>query len=277
MENPFPPQPTPTDFSDHDVWRVLLIASPISFRSVFFNVATHVFAPFSHKTWSADDNCLRMIEDAVYENPLILDDYDTTLLVQPSFTSVFPKGLADSLEDDEIHDMLHAAYPVDNMELITDRAAEVVFAMLMPKGIRSFFDRTFATEAHHILHPMHDYNMHAAANEGGDRMWVDFPTSDTLHVTAWSSGELKLCTAWKFRTPQDAAYYILYAWQTLGLETSSGEIRISGNAETRNVVLPLLRKHIGYVSLTILPSYVRNAVDKGLPLTAILACTSRMK
>lgn len=78
---------TATDFSDHAVWRLLLTVGMKELQAVFYDTVRKRFVPYSSRVWQCDAaDVLKNIEDAVYEDSLLLDDYDTSILIRPRAT-----------------------------------------------------------------------------------------------------------------------------------------------------------------------------------------------
>lgn len=270
--------PSTTDFSDHSVWRLLLIVATDSLSSVFFNTATRQIVPYSHKSWPADEgSILKHIEDAVYENPDILDDYTTTILIKPDFWCLAPSEIADADNEENLTALMHRGCPTDNSELLLDRAGSETYMCTIPVGLQSFLSRTFNVDKTlHFMHPMKDYTTKPAQRDKGDKVWIDI-YKHQLYMCGWKEGQLQICSTWNFRTPEDAAYYIIYASINSKIDLQSGEVMVSGLPEMRAAILPLLRQHASYVATTILPSYMKKSVDSGLPLSVVAACCNEMQ
>ncbi len=68
-----------------------------------------------------------------------------------------------------------------------------------------------------------------------------------------------------FTAAVDAAYFIFATFRAWNLNPRTDEVSVSGDKEVRAELMPLLRKYINYVTLTMLPR-VANRDELPLPL-----------
>ena len=258
------------DFSDHSAWRLLLTVCMDQLRATMFNSETRRAVPYMVKRWSPQPSqVLKSLEDAVYDDPLIVDDYRTAVLVRPSRLLVVPAARCG--DEDDAARMLAEVEPARDPDVWMEPVTDSVTALYTtPEGVRGFLDRTFATQDMHLalLPLLHHFGPKAAA-EGGDRMWVDLHDG-ALDVVAYRDGGLLLANTWAFETAPDAAYYIVYAWQALGLDTENGELHVSGAEATRRELMPMLRRYVKFATMTVLPSAVSAMLKQGLSLAEAL-------
>lgn len=223
-------------------------------------------------------DALSRLEDAVYEEQSLFDDLDTTLLLRPTVSTIVPRALLSPDDSDAIRAVMDHYDPTEAKDCFTEPIGDDDDNLLlysMPAGIRGFLERSFPTEdIRHALLPMLQYFCSTAATIKGDCMWADVQTS-RVDVIAFRSGHLLHANSWKFREPEDAAYYIAYTWQTLGLDTETGQLSISGKTSLRNAIVPTLRRHINYVTMATIPQTVKEANASGVPLCAALTLHNR--
>lgn len=89
-------------------------------------------------------------------------------------------------------------------------------------------------------------------------------------MAAWRDGRLLHAGTWACKPGADAAYYLLFAWRALRLDSAQGELRVSGTELMRREVMTMLRHHINYVGLTVTDSATAVALSRGVGLSQAL-------
>ena len=75
-----------------------------------------------------------------------------------------------------------------------------------------------------------------------------------------------LSNSFRIRHINDGIYYLLNAWKQLGFHAGEDELSLSGDHENlRQNVIPALRKHLSYITLTKFPSHALTGKEN-LPL-----------
>lgn len=266
------------DFSDHNIWRLLLTVGVRGLEAAFYNRKTRACVPYISRTWECPDaDVLKRIEDAVYDDALLPDDYDTTILLRPKATLLVPPELVDTDDIDSIREALDAVDASDSKDVWYEDMGEALALYSTPDGVKGFLGRTFLTEdVHHLLHPFVEHFRVKASNEGGEKMWVHLG-ENYVDMAAFRDGRLLQATSWYCSPGADAAYFLLFAWRTLGLDPTQGEMNISGKEEYRREVMTLLRRHINYVSLTVNSTNVSEALATGISMSGALSLLHPVK
>ena len=78
--------------------------------------------------------------------------------------------------------------------------------------------------------------------------------NDCLDVCVFRKGELMLANTFKLRDVEEASFYLLNVWQSLGLDVMTDELQLSADKSVRDVLTPQLRKYITYVMPIIFPA-----------------------
>ena len=216
---------------------------------------------------------LRAVEDAVYDNPLLLADFSkvTVLYDTQRFLPVASQlgGSATAL--------LRKAFPPQ-----ADAPASVVatgmpsigmmLAMEVPDDMLGFLRRTFHRAV--ITHPLVPQAVWLRAK---------YPTRhrgktlvnlrpDRTDVVILGEEEPLILNTFRVSGPMDSLYYILAGRQAYGLRPDD-EIFIAGDRERRNAVGTLLRRYVRFVMPAIFPSVMFRAgkASLGAPFEMILA------
>ena len=261
-----------TDFSDHKRWKLLLIVGERGLDAAFFDREGRQGVPYMSRRWNCDPTqVLGQVEDALYDDPRLLDDYDTSILISPRATLLVPPAMFDPKDTAANTEALSALDQSEHKDVWHEPLDEAIALYSTAEGLRDFLRRTFLTEdMHHLLRPMTDYFSRKAGAEGGWKMWVDLGPG-VMDIVAYGNGRLLYANRWHYTGgAEDAAYYLLFIFRTLGLPEDSAELYLSGSQELRRAISPMLRRHISYVSQTLLPSAYASAVAEGIPLTAVL-------
>ena len=136
---------TAADFADTGQWRLLLNISTTGLDAFLENVINpeiELQALCSVK-WEQDkDRLLQNIEDAVYNNPRLLDDFSTRIVLFDSHTLFIPTEIAEKTSEAE-NDLYKKVYTAETRDIMTDTDSDITAVWSMASGIKSFLMRTF--------------------------------------------------------------------------------------------------------------------------------------
>ena len=136
---------TAADFADTGQWRLLLNISTTGLDAFLENVINpeiELQALCSVK-WEQDkDRLLQNIEDAVYNNPRLLDDFSTRIVLFDSHTLFIPTEIAEKTSEAE-NDLYKKVYTAETRDIMTDTDSDITAVWSMAPGIKSFLMRTF--------------------------------------------------------------------------------------------------------------------------------------
>ena len=265
------------DISDHSRWRLQLTVGDGGVRANFYDAAAGRLFTYLEKSWRGDPaDSLRKIEDAIYEDPAILDDYTTGILIRPSRMIFVPDSRlgAESVEEDA-EALLSLVDASDARDVWTEPLGcgfTAVFST--PAGVRDFLSRTFPTEDVHLaLLPMLGHVLFKERGPGR-KMWVHLDTG-TLDVVAAADGLPVLINTREYHEAADAAYYIVHALRAIGFDAAGTDVRLSGREELRKELMPMLRRHMDSVSAALLPTCINQAIAQGASLCETLNTIAR--
>ena len=220
----------------------------------------------------ASDDAVRAVEDAIYGNPLLLNDFRTV-------TCAVPMGRFMILPSDVAHDralrrqVFDTAHPgSEDLELLvlpTDASNAVVVAGVDP-SLAGFLRRSFYNIR--LTHPMVALINHTAALSRAEEptMLVRLE-DDYADVTAAAGKKLLLANRYRISAPIDAAYYVLATRKRLGLSPEA-PLRIAGAVENRHKLGDILRPYLSDVADLQLPPRLWQAGTPALtaPLNLLL-------
>lgn len=197
------------------------------------------------------------LEEAVYENPVLLGDFNSiTVIIASADYAVVPEWITGNpgLEAKVAGKLL--VNDDTDTELLTVPVPEAGVALLLTPCVRllAFLRRTFNNPVilHHVA-PLIRY-FHSTERLGATgKIFVNL-RSDSLDIISLGSDGPKLVNTFRFRDKMDAVYYILACRELLKDDGEDYEILIAGNSELREEITPVLRKYVGYVMPVIFPS-----------------------
>lgn len=264
---------TRPDISDHARWRALLTIGSSGVRAHFYaSDVRSAFLLIDTPIGGDPSDALAPIEDAVYSDPALLDDYDVAVLVRPDRMILLPAAEAGDEPEDEAARRLNLLDPRQRKDVWAVPAGEHVAMFTTTEGVKDFLARTFPTEdVSPALAPL--LSRRPSRAEDAEATAMVHLDPGTLDIVVWQNGRLVLANTRRYSGTADAAYYIVYALQALGISPASTHIEVSAPSPLRGEILPMLRRHAGRAAGAILPTPVKEAVDKGLSLVEALKIT----
>lgn len=213
---------------------------------------------------SANTDRLKALEEAVYENPLLLSDFGRIDCIVETEKFIITPSIIKSTEVRER--MIKTTFENFEGEIITNELPGINATILM--GIEAdfigFLRRTFNNpHIHHHLSSLCRYFNHKSRLGNSGKMYANM-RDDRLDLLAFGKDSLLLANTFRYRDPMDAVYYILACRQSLGLNAGSDELFLAGDKEVRETITPTLREYLAYVMPVIFPSAMFKAGKEAL-------------
>lgn len=198
---------------------------------------------------------VKAVENAVYDNEVLLDDYRRVrvLVASPHFVVLPP-----DTDDDDAERLLRVAYP----ETASTTEAAVcrlplcgqVMAFEMETGLRGFLDRTFNTPQVCLnLYPLCEHYYRLNNGSTISRMFLNL-RAGAMDIAVYRRGELLVANSYRFTDVEDAAFFALHVWQSMRLDQQSDEIQLAGSRELRDELATRLKRYVRYVMPAIYPA-----------------------
>ena len=197
---------------------------------------------------------LKKLENAIYDNPILLNDYKTTRIsVESMQFMLIPPEYAG--ESEEIMETMYPRHESDLASCTLDSSDGISIAYLAESGIMAFLSRTFpdAKICHHLRAETEYYQSKQEEGTTMGRMYITL-VGERLDVVVFSRGELRFANSFMFSNINDAAYFALAAWSDTGLDSMSDEVQLYGDKESREKLTPILQRYISYVVPGIFPA-----------------------
>lgn len=214
--------------------------------------------PIIHRSIALDPTAtpLKAVEDAVYENPLLLSEFRETVCVAGSekFMVVPPEVAADATLRRSAFGTLN---PADDGQVLLDfetaaRNASVVAGI--DQDMYGFLKRSFYNTG--FSQPMVALINHvcwlSGDADGAVMMLVRF-RDEKIDLVCAQGDKLLLANSFRITAPIDAAYYILATRKNLGI-APDGALRLAGPVEQRRHAADILRPYLSDVADLPLPS-----------------------
>lgn len=136
---------TVADFADTGQWRLIVYISPTGMRAMLENTLHTDVEPqqlFSTHWENDPENLLHNIENAVYDNPRMLDDFSARIVLFDRKTLFIPTKV---LEDDEgmEEEIYTSLYKADAADLICESDGDITAVSSLSPGLKGFLYRTF--------------------------------------------------------------------------------------------------------------------------------------
>lgn len=136
---------TAADYADTGQWR-LVVNIRVDGMSAHLENTLHDDVeptPLFSTQWDANtENLLHQVENAVYDNPRVLDDFSARIILADPRTAFMPTELVEDNEEDveKYYTSVYTAVPAD---IMTETDGDVTAAFSMAPGMKSFLNRTF--------------------------------------------------------------------------------------------------------------------------------------
>ena len=203
----------------------------------------------------AGDDYLKAVENAIYDNPVLLEGYaSVSVAVHTSHFLVTPPDVTDEEEAKRLHDAL---YNDDEGEVFISHLpkCQVNVVYLMHTGLAGFLQRTFNMPAvYPHLYALAEHFQHL--NAGGNdiaRMFINVH-EQRVDMVLFRKGRLEVANSFTVRHNSDIVYFVLHVWDSFQLDRKHDEIQLTGDKILRDEIAPELRTYLRYVMPAIFPA-----------------------
>ena len=137
MDNKLTINPTPADIDDIKIWHLYILLGKKRLIALFHNKRTNDIFSYIDYQWSNTDNLsLEQIQNTIYENPLILNGYTTTILIESNYFTIVPSKFIEN--DEDAYDLMDCIYSTDNADLWVDNIGDETILFNTLSGLQSF-------------------------------------------------------------------------------------------------------------------------------------------
>ena len=204
--------------------------------------------------YTTDDEYLSVLENAIYDNSLLLSEFKRVNVSVDSRKYIFlPPGYGN---DDDARKAFDVAFPDSDGDFVVSRGynCNTDVAFMLPKGVYQFLRRTFCNVPVRLhLEVLCSYFRGKTNTSTISKEVVFIRDRGVIDVCAFKHGRLQFANTFVCRTNDDVIFYTLAVWNMLGFDARSDEIQIAGDKSVRIAIMPRLREHVTYVVPVMMP------------------------
>lgn len=197
----------------------------------------------------------KIIEEAVYATPSLLDEFSRTdIVVDADRFAVVPKCLAD--DKAALQAFASSMWPgADDYRIVVDEAGPgAAVVSMVDAALSGFTTRTFCNVSlHYRLAVLTRFVRSLSRPINRVKIYACFSAGDRLDIVACTSDELLMANTFACSSPLDSVYYILAAAKDCGFDPLDDELLLSGDNDRRNEATDTLRRYLNSVMPLLLP------------------------
>lgn len=237
---------TAADFADTGQWRLILEIGVTGLKASLENTLHPELQPqpLCSASWELNKDMLRNnIEEAVYANPRLLDDFATRIVLYDPKTLFIPSDIAE-LKPGAEEELYNQVYTADEEDIMTDQDRDITAAWCLAPGVKSFLMRTFPGSR--ITSNIMNKVKSLRKNNEGLTLYT-FAREGEVDLVMLDGHNLISASTHEWTTTDDIAYMVLNLLDVY--EKNLSEARIV--AEGHPVDTPAWQKILSQVSSTI--------------------------
>lgn len=208
-----------------------------------------------------------MIEDIIYDNPLLLSDFRRTYCIAETRRSLTVPTDGGKPEEAGMAGMLARLYPDLEGETIVSRNAtsNSAFVYALPRDLLGFLRRTYPAGLTVESHLTALTRYFATRPGGGNSIRaVANLRADSLDIVVLSGSRLLMANTFACPHLTDALYYILASRHQLGLDPRTDAMLLAGNQAMREQLTPIFARVCGKGDACNLPPQMFRAGKEAL-------------
>ncbi len=246
MSEKIPQSGMRTDYLDTGQWHLAVDISRHGFGAWLLPDESLGAAPrvIIQMAWQpSDEGLLERIEDAVYDNPTVLDDYSADIIVETDRQLWLPADLYPA--DEDCADAYTSIYGGDILDVMVNDLGKEKCAFMLTPGLKSFMQRSFPGAriwSQQALLKLASVQPHEAF-----KVLLDIRQS-SFDLILFSRGELLSASTHLWKTEADIAYALLNILKTYDAPTPDTEIVFSGVRDVRQSLGKMLLPYFKSIS-----------------------------
>lgn len=217
--------------------------------------------------WDNGDNLLKQIENAVYDQPQVLDDFSADIAVVAPRSIWVPASEVDD-DDERAAELYNQVYEAAESDIMTETAGNATCLYCLVPGLKGFLQRTFpGARIHSHLAVMAERFRERIADM--PRVYAEIREGE-VDILAFEGKKMLTAATHQWRHTNDIQYHIFNIINVYGLDPGEIQLSLSGLKDVKTELMPQLRNHIAYVMHTMMPSMT----GAQLPTSAALMARS---
>lgn len=248
-------------------WRLVIYVSDTSMSAYLKNLENPLeqIVTLFEEQWQRDESSLlRHIETTVYDHPQLMDDFSTEIVVCSPRSMWAPEALISDYEDES--EMYNKVYRADEGDIMSDVHNGMCCLYSLVPGLAAFLRRTLSG-ARVSCHQTVLARRFMSRGSDMPRIYVDI-RDGAVDFIVLDDRRMLLAATHEWHDKMDIAYHIFNIMDVYGLDRDNTQVSLSGIREVKQDLLKLLREHLSYVMLTMMPSAVSKVE---MPIAAAIA------
>lgn len=246
MSEHIPPYGGYSDLMDTGQWHLAVDISRHGFGAWLLPDESLGASPrvITRTSWHpSDEGLLKRIEDTVYDNPMVLDDYSADIIVESDRQLWLPASLYPT--DDDCADAYSSIYGGDILDVMVNDLSTEKCAFMLTPGLKSFMQRSFPGAR--------IWSQQALLKEASVQPHESFKClldvrQSTFDLILFRRGELLSASTHLWKTDTDIAYMLLNILQTYDAPTPETELVFSGVRDVRQSLGKTLQPYFKTIS-----------------------------
>ena len=271
-------------FADTGQWRLIVSISLSGISAVFKNIVDLTAPPvllFNIRWEATPATLLEKVEETIYNNPRMLEDFATHIVVYTDKSLWIPEELTEDDEFDE--NMFTCIYPVDSSEdIFADFGGKEVCLYTLAPGLNSFLRRTLPgcrVSSHlSVLKPVFENEELSRLNgrnseEFSERVYVNM-RDNSADIFAFSNSRFLSGSTFRWQDVNDIAYRIFLLSQVYGLDPMKVDLCILGSDRHCSLLSGVIAEYIPNINTLKWP---RITEEYHIPLAAALVAGESLR
>lgn len=220
---------TAADFADTGQWRLLLKICYTGLEAFLENTLHEEIEPqlLCNARWDLNRDMLRNnIEEAVYSNPRLLDDFATRIILYDPRTLFIPTDVAEESTGAE-EEIYKKVYTAEDCDIMTDSDRDLTAAWEMAPGVKSFLLRTFpgARITSNLMNLVKDLR-----KENSGLTLHAMARPEEVDIILLEGKNLMSASTHEWTHTDDIAFLMLNVLEVYGVKLSESSIEVEGVA-----------------------------------------------
>ena len=246
MSEKIPQNSTRSDILDTGQWHLAVDISKEGFGAWLLPDASLGITPRTviNQAWApSDEGLLGRIEDAVYDNPTVLDDYSADIIVESDRQLWLPASLYPT--DEDCAEAYSKIYGDDILDVMVNDLGKEKCAFTLVPGLKSFMQRSFPGAR--IWSQQSLLKETAGKSDCAFKILVDIRKS-SFDLVLFDRNDLLCATTHSWKNHSDVAYILCNIADTYGAEAKDSDIVFSGVRNVRQTLGKILAPYFKSVS-----------------------------
>lgn len=234
------------DSNDSGLWKLVISISGTEMSAIMKHLEDSEIKPrlmFRIPLEGDGTTLLRQIEAAVYDNPRIMEDYATEIILTTPKTIWTPAELIEDEDSETCY--LTEVYPCEEEDITSNSNDEEACVYTFIPGLLSFLNRTLP--GCRIYSHIFLLNRELQTKDSEEpRVYVSIRESEA-DILAYRSGKLISASTHAWNAVSDIAYFVFLLTDAYGLDPGKTEVFISGKPDNKLELLTRMKEIIPYV------------------------------